>query len=191
MIVLSCRKLQCLSVSQKYTSSIISFLRYYILKNPAIWLASTILAHNSNQNFAKYEIGGEISTTKLVLIFDYFLEKLMTKSFIKSKKPYFRAIWGPFFPNLGKNEFSRKKRLLVFKYSNYLPSCKNPEKTNEPFLRKIPNWEMDGQTDRRIDNSDFIEPSEGWVSNLYGPPKDGYPNNYFQFSYYSNDFKEW
>ena len=50
---------------------------------------------------------------------------------------------------------------------------------------------MDGQTDRRIDNSDFIEPSEGWVSNLYGPPKDEYPNNYFQFSYYSNDFKEW
>ena len=32
---------------QKSTSSFTSFLRYYILKNPAIWLADSILAHNS------------------------------------------------------------------------------------------------------------------------------------------------
>ena len=40
---------------------------------------------------------------------------------------------------------------------------------------------MDGQTDRWIDNSDFIEPSEGRVSNLQGPPKDGYPTTTFSF----------
>ena len=47
MIVSTCRRLQCLSACQEYTSSFTSFLRYYILKNPAIWLADSILAHNS------------------------------------------------------------------------------------------------------------------------------------------------
>ena len=36
MIVLTCKRLQCLSACQKYTSSLTSFLRYYILKNLAI-----------------------------------------------------------------------------------------------------------------------------------------------------------
>ena len=47
IIVLTCRKLQCLSACQKQTSSFTSFLRYYILKNPATWLAHNILTHNS------------------------------------------------------------------------------------------------------------------------------------------------
>ena len=38
------RSLWCLSACQKYTSSLTSFLRYYIL--PAIWLANSILARN-------------------------------------------------------------------------------------------------------------------------------------------------
>ena len=36
MIVLTCRIFQCLSACQKQSSSFSSFLRYYILKNPAI-----------------------------------------------------------------------------------------------------------------------------------------------------------
>ena len=38
------------------------FLEHYILKNPAIWLADSILAYNSrtNQIIARCEIGGEI-----------------------------------------------------------------------------------------------------------------------------------
>ena len=53
---------------------------------------------------------------------------------------------GPFFPNLSKNEFSGKRARSVFKYSNYLPSCKKSEKTNELFLRKT---QTDGRMDRR------------------------------------------
>ena len=45
MMALTCRKLCCLSVCQKYTSSFTSFLRYYILKIPVIWLPDSILAH--------------------------------------------------------------------------------------------------------------------------------------------------
>ena len=39
--------------------------------------------------------------------------------------------------------------LSVFKYSNYLPSCKKSETTNDPFLRKIQNWQTNRQTDRQ------------------------------------------
>ena len=60
--------------------------------NSAIWLAGSI----ENENFARYEIGGEISTTKLVFILDYFQEKLMTKFFLKSKKNLFCGHFGPF-----------------------------------------------------------------------------------------------
>ena len=36
--------------------------------------------------------------------------------------------------------FFEKKGLLVFKYSNYIPSCKKKtEKNNDRFLRKMPN----------------------------------------------------
>ena len=49
-----------------------------------------------------------------------------------------------------------KRAVSVFKYFNYLPSCQKSEKANEPFLRKMPN----GRTDRRIDNGDFLGPSE-------------------------------
>ena len=47
-------------------------------------------------------------------MFDYFQEKLMTKFFNKSEKPNFVVILGTFCPNLGKNEFSWKKRLQQF-----------------------------------------------------------------------------
>ena len=70
----------------------------------------------------------------------------MTKFFKKSKKPYFGAILGPFCPNFGKNEFSWKRALSIFKYFNYLPLCKNSEKTKEPFLRKNLNCWTDRQT---------------------------------------------
>ena len=63
----------------------------------------------------------------------------MTKFFKKSKKSYFGAIFVIFCPNLGLNEFSRKNAQSVFKYANYLPPCQKSEKTNEPFLRKMPD----------------------------------------------------
>ena len=47
MIVSTCRKLQYLSAYQKQTFSFTSFLKCYILKNPGIWLASSILAQNT------------------------------------------------------------------------------------------------------------------------------------------------
>ena len=82
----------------------------------------------------------------------------MTKFFKKSKKTYFEAILGTFYQNFGKNEFSWKKWKSVFKYSYYLWWCKKWERTNNPFLRKLPNW--------RTDNNDFIGPSVGQGSKI-------------------------
>ena len=83
--------------------------------------------HLESQNFARYGIGGEISTTILVFILNYFQEKQMTKFFQKSKKkkkkkktimgPFlalFAQIWATFCSNLGKNEFSWKKGSVSF-----------------------------------------------------------------------------
>ena len=50
IIVLTCRKLWCLSACQKQTSPFTSSLEYYILRNPAPWLANNILTHQSRTN---------------------------------------------------------------------------------------------------------------------------------------------
>ena len=64
------------SIYLQVNSSFTRFLICYILKDPAIWLANRILAHNSR---TRYAIGGEISITLLVFILVYFQEKLKTK----------------------------------------------------------------------------------------------------------------
>ena len=92
MIVSACARLRCLSACKKHTSSLVCLLRYYILKNPGIWLADSI----KNLNFVRYEIGGEITTT-LVSILDDFPEQIKAKLFKKST----RNLFGPFWP--GKN----------------------------------------------------------------------------------------
>ena len=63
------------------------------------------------QSFARYAIGVEISITILVFILDYFQEKIMTKFYRKSTKTDVEGILGPFFQNLGKNEFSWRKEV--------------------------------------------------------------------------------
>ena len=96
-----------------------------------------------------------------------FFFKSIKKAYLKQKqlihkKTYLGAILGTFFPNFGKNEFSWKKVLSVFVYSNYLPSWKKSDKTNEPILIKILNWQTDGQTDK-----------QGW----FNKSKDSGPTN--------------
>ena len=109
MIVSNCRRLQCLSTCQKYTLSFTPFLRYYNLKNPAIWLYVSILAHN----FARFEIGGKISTI-LVFILDYFQKKLVTKFFKYPKNPILGPFWATFAQIWAKTNFPGKSALSEF-----------------------------------------------------------------------------
>ena len=98
-------------ISMQKVNIINFFLRYYILKNLVIALVLSILAHNSKLVFCQIWVGGETSITILVFILDYFQEKIMTKFYRKSTKTDVEGILGPFFRNLGKNEFSWKKEV--------------------------------------------------------------------------------
>ena len=110
MTVSTCRRLRCLSACQKLTYSLTSLLRYYILKNPAIWLADSILAHNwRTRIFARYGIGGEIPTKILVSILDHFYEKLMAKFFKKSKNPISASFLAHFVQIWAKMNFPQKR----------------------------------------------------------------------------------
>ena len=95
---------------------IIHFLRYYILKNLAILLADSIRAHNWRLSFTRYGVGVEISIKILVFSLDYFQEKLMTKFYKKSKKPYFGAMWPfwNFLPKFGQKWIFVEKSLSQF-----------------------------------------------------------------------------
>ena len=151
-MVSTCRKLQYLSPHQMLILSFPFFLRYYILKNPAIWLSNSILVHNSRTRILNRNgIGCEISITILIIILDYFQEKLLTKCF-KKKNTHIHthtlkhAILGSLCPNLGKNGFSWIKGLGQFLNIPIICHCaKKSEKTNDPFLIKMPHWRRDNK----------------------------------------------
>ena len=133
MIISTCRTLQCLSVCKKLSLSFTSFLRYYILKNLGIRLVKSILAKIWDW---WWNIKTGISCHVRV-----FSGKTNDKIFQKIQKKSFGAILGPFFPNLGKNEFSWEKRLCQF--LNILiiyHHAKKSEKTNEPFREKCRSY---------------------------------------------------
>ena len=113
MIVSSWGRLRYLSACKIWTASFTFFLRYYILKNLAIWLAGSILAITRDPKFCQIcwsNINHNISSR-----FRLFPRKTnITKCFKKDKNPYFGAILDPFCPNLGKYEFSCKKWLSRF-----------------------------------------------------------------------------
>ena len=86
LIVSTCKKPRCLSAYQKYTSSFSSFLGYFILKNPAIWLVGSILTHNLRTRILpKVGLVVKYQLAILVFVLDYFQEKLKTKFFKKKK----------------------------------------------------------------------------------------------------------
>ena len=79
------------------TLSFTSFLRYYILKTPAIWLVNSILAHNwRTRVLPDMELVGEISITILVFNLDHFQEKWQNFS-----KNFKKTILGPFLAKFG------------------------------------------------------------------------------------------
>ena len=106
------RKLWCFFICMQKLNLFTSFLKYYILKNPTIWLADSVLVHNSRTRIFPdmgWNIGGEISIATLIFILFYFQQKLITIFSKNPKRPWFGDILGTFCPNLGRNEFSWRK----------------------------------------------------------------------------------
>ena len=89
-----------------------SFLRYYILKNSAIWLADSILTHNSRTRI--------LPDMRLVV---------KSNNIKKIKKTLFWGHFGPFLQKfVQKKIFLKKRALSVFTYSNYLPLSQKNQK---------------------------------------------------------------
>ena len=92
-----------------------------------------------SQDFARYGTDYEISITMLVFILDYCEKKLIPKIFKKINKILFLWPFWALFSQTWKKKNFRGEGLSVFKSSNYLQSCKKSEKTNNPYLRKLPD----------------------------------------------------
>ena len=94
------------------------------------------------------------SNNNMTLNFRLFQGKINDNIFYKTQKNLFQGYFGPFLSKFGQTNFPGKKgicHLSVFRYSNYLPSCKKS---------MIHSWEKCwtyGQTVRQ--NGDFIGPS--------------------------------
>ena len=158
----TCGTLRCLSACQKYISSFTSFLRFYILKNPAVDCSTVFWPTTAEPEFCQIWDWWRNINYNISFHFRLFPGETNDKLFQKIQKNLCWGYFGPFLPKSGQKWIFLEKGLYQFyKYSNYLPSCKKSEKTNELFLRKMPNWQTDGQTD----NSYFIGPSVGWGSN--------------------------
>ena len=146
-IISTCRKLQYLSTCQKI-NFISHFFLEIILKNPAIWLANNILALNSTEFCQIWDWLWNINNN-ISFHFRLFPGKIKGKIFQIVQKTLFWGNFGPFCTNVGKWILLQKKVMPVFKYCNYLLSCKKSEKTNDMLLKKIPNWTTHRQIDRQ------------------------------------------
>ena len=82
--------------------------------------------------------------------FRLFLRKTNDKILKRWKRTYFRAILGPFYQNLGKNEFSWKKEHCQFLDIPIIYQHAK-KKTIVQFLSKTQNWGTDRPTDRKTD----------------------------------------
>ena len=101
------------------TSLYTSFFRYFILKNPSIWLADSILAHNQRTRILP-DVGLVVKYQSTISFhFRLFPGKTNNKIYkkipnLKYRKTLFWDHFGHFSPNLGKNEFPWKKELHQF-----------------------------------------------------------------------------
>ena len=88
----------------------------------------------------------------LVLILDYYQEKLMT---LFKKNPYFMTVLGPVCPNVDKQEFSWKKVLCKFLdipiIYHYAKNQKKPFRHLRKTLKPRTDGRTDGRTDRQTD----------------------------------------
>ena len=99
-IALACTKLWCLSVNKRSTWSL-SFLQILHFKNPAIWLAKSILGNNSRARILPdMEFVMESQESKEISFCIVFRKNKRQNFF---KKIHNTLFLGLFCPNLGKN----------------------------------------------------------------------------------------
>ena len=124
------------------TSSFTSFFRYYILKDLAISLADSILAHNWRTEEPKLcQIWGWWWNINKNIGFHFRLFPVKNDKYFQNIEKNLGPFWALFAQIWAKNEISITKGSVSFYYFNYLPAYKKiRKKTNDLFLRKMPNW---------------------------------------------------
>ena len=166
MISSTCRKLRCLSVCHKILhhsllSWDITFWR--ILQFDWLTVFSPI---NREPEFCQIKDWWWNINNNINFHFELFTRKTINKIFQKIEKPYFGAILDPFCKDLGKNEFSWKKRLCQF--LNILIIYHHTKNQKKKFAIPEENVELtDGQTGRRtrvIDRQMDRGPINYWPS---------------------------
>ena len=91
--------------------------------------------------------------------FELFTRKTINKIFQKIEKPYFGAILDPFCKDLGKNEFSWKKRLCQF--LNILIIYHHTKNQKKIMCHSWGKCRTDGRTDRQTDKGDRQTTGQG------------------------------
>ena len=113
MIVSSWGRLRYLSACKIWTASFTSFVWYYILKNPAIWLAGSILAITRDPKFCQIcwsNINHNISSR-----FRLFPRKTNITKFFKQYKTSILGLFWTLFAQIWANmNFPEKKGLTRF-----------------------------------------------------------------------------
>ena len=100
IIVSTCRRLWLLSSCQKYTSSFTSFFLSFILKNPVIWLADSILAHNTRLRYYQIWDWSWSFNKNTSFCLRLFPRKSWDKTFQNIQKTIFWGHFGPFLLEL-------------------------------------------------------------------------------------------
>ena len=148
---------------QKQSSSFTSSLRYYILKNPAILLADSILVRNWRP-WVLPDMGLVLNiNSNISFHFKLFWRKTNYKIF---QKPRFWDHLGLFCSNLDKNEFSRKKGICQFLNVPFIyHHTKNQKKLMCHSWGKCwtHGW-IDRPAEGLTENCNFVGPSVGQES---------------------------
>ena len=146
-IVSTCRILWCLSVCRK-KFIIPFFTEIFHLKEPCKYLGWQHVVITGDPEFCQiWEWCWNISNNN-----SFHFRLLPRKTNNKIQRNIFWSHWVIllFFAQIwAKLNFSGKKPLSVFKYSNHLPSCQKPGKSNMLFLRKMLLDEWKGMKDRQ------------------------------------------
>ena len=137
--------------SKKSKILMLSFQKYWWLKNPAAWLDEKLLACNLTSSiFQIWSLNRKIKNWK-IFQFSIFPTKNNNKISRKLKKSLFWTRFEQFLLILGQTRnFLENLHLPIFSVSLFLLLCKISEKTNQPIPRET-NY-------RRTDKHEFIGP---------------------------------
>ena len=127
----------------------LSFQKYWWLKNPAIWLDEKLLACNlTSRIFQIWSLNRKIKNWN-IFQFSIFPTRNNDKTSRKLKKSLFWTSFEQFLLILGQTRIlSGNLHLPIFFVFRFLLFCKISEKANQPIVTETGYRQTDGRTDK-------------------------------------------